>query len=53
MTGRDLWMLGIGFGIGFFVFSTLGRRLALATMGLGKAEIERIIEKIEEKRKHE
>ena len=49
MESRDWWMLGIGFGAGFFIFTTLGRRMILAGMGLGKAEIERAISKMEMK----
>jgi len=47
MTSRDWWMLGIGAVASFFIFSTLGRRTALAAMGLGKAEIERALAKAE------
>ena len=44
-------MMGIGFGIGFFIFTTLGRRTMLTTMGAGKAEAERLLSKIEKKAK--
>lgn len=49
MVSRDWWMMGIGFGVGFFIFTTLGRRAILAGMGLGKAEIERALAKAEHK----
>ena len=48
---RDWIMMGIGFGIGFFIFTTLGRRTMLTTMGAGKAEAERLLSKIEKKAK--
>jgi len=49
LTSRDYWMLALGFGAGFFLFSTIGRRMILAGMGLGKAEVERVIAKAEKK----
>jgi len=48
---RDWWMLAIGLGIGFFVFSTLGRKTMLTTIGVGKAEATRLLNKIEKKSK--
>ena len=49
MESRDWWMLGMGFGIGFFVFTTIGREVAMSGMGLGKAEIERVIAKADKR----
>jgi len=49
LASRDWWMLGIGLGVGFFIFTTIGRRTMLAGMGLGKAEIERALAKAEAK----
>ena len=46
---RDWIMLGIGAVISFFVFSTIGRRTVMAGMGMGKAEINRALAKIEAK----
>lgn len=47
LTKRDWILMGVGLGVGFFIFSTLGRRTMLAGMGLGKAEIERALAKVE------
>ena len=44
-------MLGIGLGVGFFIFSTIGRRTVMAGMGMGRAEINRALAAIEEKAK--
>ncbi len=46
---RDWWMLGIGFGIGFLVLTTLGREVVMTTVGMGKAEIKRVLAKAEKK----
>ena len=51
LTKRDWILMGVGFGIGFFIFSTLGRRTMLVGMGAGKAEAERLLSKIEKKAK--
>jgi len=48
---RDWIMMGIGLGVGFFIFSTLGRKTMLTAMGAGKAEAERLLSKIEKKAK--
>ncbi len=48
---RDWIMMGIGFGIGFFILTTIGRRTVMATIGVGKAETERLLSKIEKKAK--
>ena len=46
---RDLIFMGIGFGMGFFILTTLGRRTVMAGMGMGKAEAERVLAKLERK----
>lgn len=46
---RDLVMIGLGLGIGFLIFTTIGRRAVMTGMGLGKAEIERALGKLEKK----
>ncbi len=51
ITKRDWWMLGIGAGVSFFIFSTLGRRTIMAAGGMGKAEIERALSKVEKRTK--
>ena len=48
---RDWWMLAIGLGIGFFVFSTLGKKTMLTAMGVGTSEATRLLNKIEKKSK--
>ena len=44
-------MAGIGLTVGFFIFSTLGRKTMLTAMGMGKAEADRALAKLEEKAK--
>ena len=51
MATRDWWMIGIGFGIGFLVLTTIGRRTVMAGIGVTKAETERLLSKIEKKAK--
>jgi len=46
---RDWWMLGIGLGVGFLIFTTIGRRAVMTGMGLGKAEINRALAKLEKR----
>ena len=48
---RDWIMMGIGFGIGFLVLTTIGRRTVMTGIGVGKAETERLLSKIEKKSK--
>jgi len=48
---RDWIMLGIGFGVGFLVLTTIGRRTVMAGIGVTKAETERLLSKIEKKAK--
>lgn len=49
LTSRDWWMLGIGAGLTLLIATSIGRRLMLGVMGMGKAEIERSIAKMEHK----
>jgi len=51
MAARDWWMLGIGFGIGAIVFTTIGREAVMTTAGMGKAEIKRALAKARKKSK--
>lgn len=51
MATRDWVMLGIGFGIGFIILTTIGRRTVMAGIGITKAETERLLSKIEKKAK--
>ena len=51
LDSRDKWMLLIGSTMSFFLFSTLGRKMMMTAMGMGKAEIERALGKAETKAK--
>lgn len=51
MASRDLWMIGIGFAIGFFVFSAMGRRTVGVAAKYGKKEYEKGLTKLEERAK--
>lgn len=51
MDQRDWVMIGIGFGIGFLVLTTVGRRTVMAGIGATKTETERLLSKIEKKTK--
>ena len=51
MDQRDWIMMGIGFGIGFFVLTTIGRKTMMTAAGMGKAEAERVLAKLEKKAK--
>lgn len=51
MDQRDWIMIGIGFGVGFFIFTTIGQRAVMAGMGMGKAEAERALAKLEKRAK--
>lgn len=48
---RDLIIIGITFGVSALIFTTLGRKFLLTTMGVGKAEATRLLSKIEKKSK--
>ncbi len=50
-TKRDLIMVGIGLGVGFLIFTTIGRRTMMTAAGVGKAEVERVLAKVEKKAK--
>ena len=49
MEFRDWLMLGLGLGAGFLIFTTVGKRAVMAGIGVGKAETERLLSKIERK----
>ena len=49
MAARDWWMLGIGFGIGFLVFTTVGREAIKTGVGVSKVEAERLLKKVKKK----
>lgn len=49
MVSRDLVMIGIGFAIGFFVFSAMGRRTVGVAAAYGKKGYEKGLTKLEEK----
>jgi len=48
-TKRDLIMVGLGFGIGFLILTTIGRRTMMTAAGLGKAEVNRALSKLEKR----
>jgi len=55
LTSRDWWMLGIGAGVTLLIATSVGRRAVMSLMGLGKAEVERALSKVEakaEERRH-
>lgn len=43
--------MGVGFGVGFLILTTIGRRTVMAGIGVTKAETERLLGKIEKKAK--
>ena len=51
MDKRDWVMLGIGFGVGFFIFTTIGRRAIKTGVGVTKSEAERLLKKVEKRAK--
>ncbi len=51
MDQRDWIMLGLGAGVSFLIFSTLGREMMMTGIGVTKAETRRILSKIEKKSK--
>ena len=51
LTKRDWIFMGVGFGVGFLILTTIGRRTVMAGIGVTKAETERLLGKIEKKAK--
>ena len=51
MATRDWVMIGIGLGVGFLLFSTLGKKAMLTAMGVAEREAEGLLSKIEAKSK--
>ena len=51
ITSRDWWMLGIGFGVGFFIFTATGREAVKTGVGVTKSEAERLLKKVQKKAK--
>lgn len=51
MDQRDWVMLGLGFGIGFFIFTSIGRSAIKTGVGVTKSEAERLLKKVEKKAK--
>ena len=49
MAARDWWMLGIGFGVGFFMFTAIGRETVRTGVGVTKAEAERLLKRVKKK----
>ena len=48
---RDLIFMGIGFGIGFLVLTSIGRQTITTGIGVTKAEAERLLKKVEKRSK--
>ena len=46
MAARDWWMLGIGLGIGFFIFTAIGKEAVRTGIGVTRAEAERLLKKV-------
>ncbi len=51
MDSRDWLFMGLGFGIGFLILTSIGRRAIMTGIGVTKAETERLLSKIEKKAK--
>lgn len=51
MATRDWIMVGIGLGIGFFIFSTIGRSLVKSAYKLTEAEVKELERKAEQRAK--
>lgn len=49
MTQRDWIMIGIGFGIGALVLTSLGRETIKTGVGVTKSEAKRLLKKIEKR----
>lgn len=51
MATRDLIMLGLGFGVGFMIFTSLGREALKTGVGVSKVEAERLLKKVQKRSK--
>lgn len=51
MATRDWVMIGIGFTVAFFIFSSIGRKAMMTAMGVAESEAERLLAKVEAKAK--
>ena len=51
MTSRDWWLLGIGFGMGFLIFSAIGRSAIKSVYKLTEAEVKKLEKKARERAK--
>ena len=51
MDQRDWIMMGLGFGIGFFVLTSIGRDAIKTGVGVSKAEAERLLKKVQKRSK--
>ena len=50
---RDWWMIAFGLGIGFFVFSVLGKSLVKSAYKLTESEVKKLERKAKERAKKE
>ena len=51
MDQRDWIMIGIGFGVGFFIFTAIGREAIKTGAGVSKSEAERLLRKVQKRAK--
>ena len=51
MDQRDWVMIGIGLGMGFLMFTAIGRDVIKTGAGVTKSEAERLLRKVEKKSK--
>ena len=51
MDQRDWIMMGIGFGIGFFILTATGREAIKTGVGVSKGEAERLLKKVKKRTK--
>ncbi len=51
LTQRDWVFMGIGLGVGFFIFTTTGREAVKTGVGVTKSEAERLLKKVKKRSK--
>lgn len=51
METRDLVMMGIGLGVGFFIFSAIGREAIKTGSGVTTSEARRLLKKVQKRAK--
>ena len=48
---RDWVFMGIGLGVGFFIFTAIGKESIKTGVGITKAEAQRLLKKVEKRAK--